>query len=69
MRVQWLWSTLECSPELVALLGGVFAVQMPHALLFQQVFEAARGLLQFSFAGCWISAIVLSGLLLRLGPE
>jgi hypothetical protein len=46
MRVRWLWSTLECSPELVALLGGVVAVQMPQALLFQQVFEAARGLLR-----------------------
>jgi hypothetical protein len=46
MRVRWLWSTLECFPELVALLGGVVAVQMPRALLFQQVFEAARGLLR-----------------------
>jgi hypothetical protein len=46
MRVGWLWSTLECSPELVALLGGVVAVQMPRALLLQQVFEAARGLLR-----------------------
>jgi hypothetical protein len=32
--------------ELVALLGGVVAVQMPQALLFQQVFEAAGGLLR-----------------------
>jgi hypothetical protein len=39
---------------LVALLGGVVAVQMPRALLLQQVFEAAT---------------VLSGLRLRLGPE
>jgi hypothetical protein len=46
MRVRWLWSTLECSPELVALLGGVVAVQMPRALLFQQVFEATGGLLR-----------------------
>jgi hypothetical protein len=45
VRVPWLWSILECSPELVALLGGVVAVQMPRALLFQQVFEAAGGLL------------------------
>jgi hypothetical protein len=44
--VPWLWSILECSPELVALLGGVVAVQMSRALLFQQVFEAARGLLR-----------------------
>jgi hypothetical protein len=42
--VRWLWSTLECSPELVALLGGVVAVQMPRELLLQQVFEAAGGL-------------------------
>jgi hypothetical protein len=33
MRVRWLWSTLECSPELVALLGGVVAVQVPRTLL------------------------------------
>jgi hypothetical protein len=26
MRVPWLWSVLECSPELVALLGGVVVV-------------------------------------------
>jgi hypothetical protein len=31
---------------LVAQLGGVVAIQMPRALLFQQVFEAARGLLR-----------------------
>jgi hypothetical protein len=31
---------------LVALLGGVVAIQMPRALLFQQVFEAAGGLLR-----------------------
>jgi hypothetical protein len=31
---------------LVALLGGVVAVQIPWALLFQQVFEAAGGLLR-----------------------
>jgi hypothetical protein len=49
MRVSWFWSVLECSPELVALLGGVVAVQMPPELLFQQVFEAARGLLQVFF--------------------
>jgi hypothetical protein len=46
MRVPWLWSILECSPELVAMLGGVVAVQMPQTLLFQQVFEAAGGLLR-----------------------
>jgi hypothetical protein len=46
MRVRCLWSTLECSPELVALLGGVVVVQMPQALPFQQVFEAAEGLLR-----------------------
>jgi hypothetical protein len=34
---------------LVALLGGVVAVQMPRALLLQQVFEAARGLLRVVF--------------------
>jgi hypothetical protein len=46
VRVPWLWSVLECSPKLVALLGGVVAIQMPWALLLQQVFEAAGGLLR-----------------------
>jgi hypothetical protein len=41
MRMPWVGSVLECSPELVALLGGVVAVQMPRALLFEQVFESA----------------------------
>jgi hypothetical protein len=49
VRVSWLWSVLECSLELVVLLGGVVAVQMPQALLFQQVFEAAGGLLRVVF--------------------
>jgi hypothetical protein len=49
VRVPWLRSILERSPELVALLGGVVAVQMPRALLFQQVFEAARGILRVLF--------------------
>jgi hypothetical protein len=49
VRVPWLCSVLECSPELVALLGGVVAVEMPRALLFQQVFEAAGGLLRVVF--------------------
>jgi hypothetical protein len=47
--MSWLWSILECSPELVALLGGVVAVQMPRALFFQQLFEAAGGLLRVVF--------------------
>jgi hypothetical protein len=34
---------------LVALLGGVVAVQMPRALLFQQVLEATGGLLRVVF--------------------
>jgi hypothetical protein len=41
MRRPWVWGILECSPELIALFGGVVALQMPWALLFQQVFEAA----------------------------
>jgi hypothetical protein len=35
---------LECSPELVALVSFVIAIQMPRALLFEQVAEAAKGL-------------------------
>jgi hypothetical protein len=46
VRRPWVWRILECSPQLVALLGGVVALQMPRALLFQQVLKAARGLLQ-----------------------
>jgi hypothetical protein len=34
---------------LVAFLSGMIALQMPRALLFQQVFEAARGLFRFVF--------------------
>jgi hypothetical protein len=45
----WVWSILECSLELVALLGGVVALQMPRTLLFKQVFEAVGGLLRVVF--------------------
>jgi hypothetical protein len=51
VRRSWVWRVLECSLELVALLGGVVALQVPRALLFQQVFEAARGLLRVVFRG------------------
>jgi hypothetical protein len=44
VRRSWVWGVFECSPKLVALLSGVIALQMPQTLLFQQVFEAARGL-------------------------
>jgi hypothetical protein len=49
VRRPWVWRILECSPQLVALLGGVVALQMPRALLFQQVLEAAGGLLRVVF--------------------
>jgi hypothetical protein len=49
VRRTWVWGILECSPELIALLGGVVALQMPQAFLFQQGFEAARGLLRVVF--------------------
>jgi hypothetical protein len=51
MRRSWIWRVLECSPELVALLGGVVALQVPWALLFQQVLEAAGGHLRVVFRG------------------
>jgi hypothetical protein len=41
VRRLWVWSILECLPELLALLGGVIALQVPRALLFHQIFEAA----------------------------
>jgi hypothetical protein len=44
MKRLWVWCTFECSPELIALLGGVVALQMPHAFVFEQVFEVASGL-------------------------
>jgi hypothetical protein len=69
MRVRRLWSTLECSPELVALLGGVISIQMPRALLFQQVFEVARGLLRVLLRWALDSRDSVVGLRLRLGPE
>jgi hypothetical protein len=46
VRVRWLWSALECSHELVALLGSVVAIQMPRELLLRQLFEAAGVLLR-----------------------
>jgi hypothetical protein len=49
VRMLWVWRVFECSPELVALLGSVVALQMPRELLFQQVFEAAGGLLRVVF--------------------
>jgi hypothetical protein len=49
VRRQWVWRVLECSPELVALLGSVVALQVPQALLFQQVLEATGDLLRVIF--------------------
>jgi predicted Co/Zn/Cd cation transporter (cation efflux family) len=49
VRMPWVWSVLECSPKLLALFGSVVALQVPRALLFQQVFEAAEGLLRVVF--------------------
>jgi hypothetical protein len=49
VRRSWVWGILECSPELIALFGSVVALQMQWALLFQQVFEAARGFLRDVF--------------------
>jgi hypothetical protein len=39
----WLGNILECSRELVALIGCVIDVQMLRVLLFEQVSEAAGG--------------------------
>jgi hypothetical protein len=49
MRRLWVWRVFECPPELVALLGGVVALQVPQTLLSQQVLEAAGGLLRVVF--------------------
>jgi hypothetical protein len=69
MRVSWLRSILECSPELVALLGGVVVVQMPRALLFQQVFEAAGGLLRVLLRRALDSRDSVVWLALAVGDE
>jgi hypothetical protein len=69
MRVSWLWSILECSPELVALIGGVVAVQMPRALLLQQVFEAAGGLLRVLLRGALDSRDSVVWLALAIGTR
>jgi hypothetical protein len=49
VRRPWVRRVLECSPELVALLRSVVALQVPQALLFQQVLEATGGLLRVVF--------------------
>jgi hypothetical protein len=49
VRRPWVWRILECSLEFVALLSGLVALQVPQALLFQQVLEAARDLLRVVF--------------------
>jgi hypothetical protein len=49
VRRLWVLRVLVCSPELVPVFGGVVALQVPQVLLFQQVFEAAEGLLQVVF--------------------
>jgi hypothetical protein len=69
VRVWWLWRILERVPELVALLGGVVAVWVPRHLSFSRSLKPPEFFFEFSFAGRWIAATVLSGLRLRLGPE
>jgi hypothetical protein len=49
VRRPWVWRVLECSLELVALLGSVIALQVPRAFLFHQLLEAAGGLLRVVF--------------------
>jgi hypothetical protein len=46
VRVSWLRSTFECPPDLIALFGSVVVVLVPQTLLFEEVFEATRGLLR-----------------------
>jgi hypothetical protein len=69
MRVLWLRRVLECSPELVALLGGVVAAQIPRALLLQQVFEATGGLLRVLFRGALDSRDSVVWLALAVGTR
>jgi hypothetical protein len=46
MRVSWLRSILECPLDLIALFDSVVVVLVPQTLLFEEVFEATRGLLR-----------------------
>jgi hypothetical protein len=69
VRVTWFWGVLECLPELVALLGGVVAVQMPRALLFQQVLEVAVGLLRVVFRRALDSSDSVVWLALAIGTR
>jgi hypothetical protein len=45
------WGTLECSPELIALLGDVVALQMPWTLLFSKSLKPPEVLFDLSFTG------------------
>jgi hypothetical protein len=76
MRRPWVWRVLECSPELVTLFGGMVALKVPRTLLFQQVFEAARGLLRVVFRraldsrGClvWLALVVRTPVVVVANP-
>jgi hypothetical protein len=54
---------------LVALLGGVVVFQIPRALLFQQVLEAAGGLLRVVFRWALDSLDSVVGLALAIGAR
>jgi hypothetical protein len=69
VRRPWVGSILEYSLELVALLGGVIVVQMPQALLFEQVFEAARGLFGIVLRGVLYSRDCVVWLALAIGAR
>jgi hypothetical protein len=49
VRRPWVYGIFECLPELIALLDGVVALQMPQTLLSKPVFEAAGGLFRVVF--------------------
>jgi hypothetical protein len=69
VRRPWVWRVLECSPELVALLGGVVAPRCHGNFSFSKSLKPPEVFFELYFEGRWIAATVLSGLRLRLGPE
>jgi hypothetical protein len=69
VRRPWVWGIFECSPKLVPLLGGVIALQMSRTLLFQQVFEAATGLLRVVFHRALDSRDCVVWLVLAVGTR
>jgi hypothetical protein len=51
VRRSWVWRILECSPQLVALLGGVVALQMPGHFSFSNSLKPLEVFFELSSQG------------------